>query len=191
MSIMNKLKSIECVSFTGPRPKKEDKHSFSVEDIMQRLYETIIKLIVEKGVTTFISGGALGFDQYAFQCVLWIQKHYPHIRNIMAIPFEEQYKGWAKEQIKLYATYKERADEVVYVDELELYQKKNRVKPGKFQGIKYQNRNEFMVDNCQLLVSLYDGNKESGTYNCITYAKEQQVPILNLNLRNQLQYEML
>lgn len=189
---MNQLKTISVVSFTGPRPYKLTPYPFSPEQIKGKLRATIEKLIVQKGAHTFISGGALGFDQYAFESVEVLKNKYSHIQNIMAIPFEEQWKkDWDEAQIDLYMSYKQRADEVIYVDELPTYQKNNKVKIGKFQGSKYQRRNEYMVDRCQLLVSLYDGNTSSGTYNCISYAKRKNKPILNLNLKDRLAYQLL
>ncbi|PGK51199.1 hypothetical protein CN918_25765 [Priestia megaterium] len=189
---LKKLENIIVVSFTGPRPYKLTPYPFSMESIKQNLYNTNEKLIIQKGATTFISGGALGFDQYAFESILLLQKKYPHIQNIMAVPFEEQYKkDWDESQVKLYMQYKKAATEVVYIDEIQAYQKGNKVEIGKYQGSKYQRRNEYMVDNSQLLISLYDGNKSSGTYNCIDYAKRKNVPILNLDLKNQLKYQLL
>ena len=42
-----------------------------------------------------------------------------------------------------------------------------------------QARNEWMTDNCDLLLTLYDGSA-SGTGNCIRYADETGRDVLNL-----------
>ncbi len=38
-----------------------------------------------------------------------------------------------------------------------------------------QKRNEWMVDNCDMLVAVWDGT-DGGTYNCIDYAKRMKKP---------------
>lgn len=138
-------------NFTGHRTKELLQSGFTLEQIRAKLYLTIEKLIVEKGFDAFISGGAIGIDQMAYYCVAELKKKYPHIRNIVAVPYEDQPKGWeeacasaerkmkqseigsytyndAKKQWKeltmVLEEYKNMlvtADEVVYVDTVEGY----------------------------------------------------------------------
>ncbi|GMX64544.1 hypothetical protein Elgi_38130 [Paenibacillus elgii] len=56
--------------FTGHRPDKLGgcyslKHSESIR-VMEKLTPILEQLINEEGITRFISGGAIGFDQIAF-----------------------------------------------------------------------------------------------------------------------------
>lgn len=138
-------------NFTGHRTKELLQSGFTLEQIRMRLLITIEKLIVEKGFDAFISGGAIGIDQMAYDCVAELKKKYPHIRNIVAIPYKDQPKPWEKacrdaeqkmkqSEIGSYVyntakkTWKEMtmvleeykmmlatADEVVYVDTVEGY----------------------------------------------------------------------
>lgn len=43
--------------------------------------------LIEKGVTDFLSGGQGGFDRMCAGCVKELQEEYPHISNILVIPY--------------------------------------------------------------------------------------------------------
>jgi len=38
--------------------------------------------------------------------------------------------------------------------------------------------NEWMVDNSSILIAIYDGSKNGGTFNCIEYAKNKGKEII-------------
>lgn len=57
--------------------------------------------------------------------------------------------------------------------------KKRVVCEGTYSAYKMQFRNKWMVDNCNLLVALYDGSS-GGTGNCVSYAKKKDVQTLNV-----------
>jgi uncharacterized phage-like protein YoqJ len=44
----------------------------------------------------------------------------------------------------------------------------------------YQDRNELMVDNSDLVMALYNGANHGGTYNDLVYAKKKGVPAVNI-----------
>lgn len=53
----------------------------------------------------------------------------------------------------------------------------------KYNSRAYQGRNRQIVDNSNILVAYWAGNKRSGTYNCIRYAHEEtDVPVVNLRV---------
>ncbi|MBQ4154425.1 MAG: DUF1273 family protein [Clostridia bacterium] len=78
------------------------------------LYE--IEKLAKLGVHSFKSGGAMGFDLLAAECVLEIKKHFPEIKLIMVYPFPEQAKLWNDSYIKKYNYIKAHCDEFVYVN---------------------------------------------------------------------------
>lgn len=41
-------------------------------------------------------------------------------------------------------------------------------------------RNQKMVDDCDLLLALFDGTKAGGTSSCLAYAEKKQKTIINL-----------
>lgn len=173
------------VSFTGHRPDKlfgtYHLNNPKAKQLASELMKVIEKLIVECNATHFITGGALGTDQIAFICVDNLKKKHPHIQNILAIPFKNQEKVWKDEtDVKRYNKIKERADQVIYVDEIPHYNADKSVEIGEYSAKKMQLRNIYMVDQSQIVVAVFDGTK-GGTKNCVNYAKKKEKKILVLN----------
>lgn len=162
------------ITFTGHRPNKlygyNLKHPKYLE--LNKLLESMLEEKIKDGYDTFITGGALGFDTVAFLSVKNLKKKYPHIKNIMAIPFKNQYIKWNEYDRRLYATMKTIADEIVYVDTLDYYKRTNTVE-GEFHSNKLKIRNEYMIDNSDFLIALWDGDYKSGTGHCVNYAKKK------------------
>ena len=71
--------------FTGHRYLPPEK----IEQIVMNLDREIEKLIGD-GVTNFISGGALGFDQMAASLILAKKEMGKQIRLIFALPYKNQ-----------------------------------------------------------------------------------------------------
>lgn len=109
-----------------------------------------------------ISGMALGWDQMLAQAALDAG-----IPLIAAVPFKGQDTVWHPRDRALWVALCERAAEIV------------QVSPGGFSNAKLQRRNEWMVDRCDRIVSLWDGTA-GGTANCINYATVKHVPYDNL-----------
>ena len=159
--------------FTGHRPNKLGGYDWNnpvMIRLKDRLFSVIATLILRHGVQRFISGGALGTDQAAFWCVQAVKEKYPHIQNIVAVPFKSQASQWPLESRQRYQQMLEKADQVIYVDELPNYVDYS-VPTGRYSKYKMQNRNRFMVDQSKFIVAVFDGSK-GGTYNCLQYAKQ-------------------
>ena len=169
------------VSFTGHRPHKlggydMDENNLSIidpknkiiEGIAAKTEETVIDLI-GKGYDRFISGGALGFDITAFYVVNKVKQRFPHVKNIVAIPFELQYIKWSPAYVYRYNQMLSLADEKIYVDLLSNYMDKS-VDIGAFSVLKMMQRNKYMVDNSSIVIACWDGTS-GGTANCVGYAK--------------------
>jgi len=196
-------------SFTGHRPKEifgtYDMDNPRAKLLAHELKKEIERLIVEDGVDAFISGGALGTDQIAFICVHQLKKKYPHIKNILAVPYEDQANGWEEQlekarlnkwkkaisdlelTLKRYEKIVEVADEVVYVDTFEKYQPKN-MKPehvGRHSNPKLQMRNIFMVDHSEIVIAVYNGSGKGGTFNCYEDARKKNKHIIVLDPNNE------
>lgn len=170
---MKKREELERITacFTGHRPDKiggYDMKNPTAMKIKEKLSKTIEHLIVDEGIQRFITGGALGFDTYAFECVHRLKEKYPTIKNILAIPFEKQASVWTDYQKRVYERMKEIADENVFVDTLPRY-KEHYTSEGEYHISKMQKRNEYMVDHSKIVVACWDGSK-GGTANCVRYA---------------------
>lgn len=141
------------VAFTGHRPDKLGGYILpnpTYNYVCQEIEKNLKLLKIEKT----ISGMALGADQWGA-----FISHRLGIPFIAAIPFEGQEKKWPSKSQKLYHKLISLAAEVVIVS------------PGGYAIEKMQIRNQFMVDLCDKLLAIYNGDKTGGTANCINYGK--------------------
>ncbi len=161
----------ETVAFTGHRPQALG--GFSRNQAMNawviQSLGTTIDLLIGAGYKTFITGGALGVDTWAAIEVL--NRRHLGAKLIIAIPCDNQDSPWSEEDRKVYARTLGDADAV--------YQ----VIPGEYAGWKMQRRNEWMVNNANRIVAVWNGDNHGGTYNCVIYARSQCRPIHILNPR--------
>ena len=184
------------VAFSGHRPNNKnlggyDWHSPKNELIMKKLKFTIVNLIncKEEKEVTFITGGALGIDQMAFDIVEDIklnppiQLKYINIKQILAMPFKNQDAKWFNpldiDELKHEQCV---ADAVVLVDKLDRYKIKG-YQEDIYYPAKMQKRNEWMIDNCDILIAVWDGSR-GGTCNCVKYCKKQNKEIIRINPSN-------
>jgi len=171
----------QTVCFTGHRPNKLDnaynfKHPTALK-LRDKLLEIIETLIVQENVNRFISGGAIGTDQIAFWSVEIKKIEYPHIKNIVAIPFKNQDKIWKSESRKWYKKMLKKADEVINVEEIYI---DNNVLYGDYSSKKMKNRNIYMCNESKFVVAVYDGSK-GGTGSCLKYAQSIGLNIWRIN----------
>lgn len=147
--------------FTGHRRLPKGK----LENIIIRLNREIDNLI-SQGVTTFISGGALGFDQIAASLIIAKKEMGFDIKLIFALPCKNQDRSWNSKQKKLYRSMLLEADEIIYVSE-------------HYSSDCMKTRNHFMIDNSAYCIcaKLYSN---SGTAQTIKYAVEKGLKITNV-----------
>lgn len=144
---------------TGHRPNKLGGYGMAADVRLVNLAEDWLE---ENRPDKVISGMALGWDT-ALACAAFNLD----IPFIAAIPFEGQESRWPIESQKRFRTLLGVAEQVVYVCE-----------PG-YAPWKMQKRNEWMVDNCDRVLALWDGS-DGGTGNCIKYTNKVGKPIINL-----------
>lgn len=175
------------ICFTGHRPNKLGGYDWNsptnvnVRNGLSRLLESAITKYPNDSFKFFF-GGALGFDQMAFDVVYELKEIHKDtvIEMVVAVPFKDQPKKWFnREDLVRYQEQLELADEIVYVDSLDYYKRLN-VDEGLYHPAKLQIRNEYMVDNSNLVIALWDGTK-GGTANCVSYAKKLNKQIVCLN----------
>lgn len=178
--------------FTGHRPNKLGGYDLKnpvVTKLKDSLEKVIEHLITEEGITRFITGGALGTDQIAFKRVHDLKSKYPHINNILAVPFKDQSFVWSQNQKNTYNKIFQAADEVVFVDTLKKYQPKGDIPVDIYHPSKMSLRNNYMVDNSKIVVAVYDGSK-GGTCNCVRYAHNRNRSIYTLNPKRDFDLEI-
>ena len=155
------MKNAKTCCFTGHRLLPRDQ----MEKIMIRLDQAVDRLIGQ-GVTDFISGGALGFDQIAASLiVIKKERGYP-VRLIFALPCRDQDKLWNTEQKKFYHKLLGASDEIIYVSE-------------KYNDGCMKKRNQYMVDRSAYCIcaQLY---LAGGTTQTVNYAEKKALKIIHL-----------
>lgn len=110
-----------------------------------------------------ISGVALGWDQAV--ALAAIERGIPVHAYV---PFIGQADAWPP---AAHATYQKILQACAEV---------RVISPGGYSPDKMQRRNEAMVNDCDLLLALWDGGPKGGTANCIAYAEIEGCKIVNL-----------
>ncbi len=152
------------VAFTGHRPDKLGGYKLPNETyirVCQKIDAALRELKPEKVIT----GMALGIDQWAAMIAYKLKIPY-----LAAIPFEGQEKAWPEASQKTFNLLRKLATEEVIVS------------PGGYSASKMQVRNQWMVDNCDVLIAVWDGTS-GGTGNCVEYAKSVNKEIYYIDPR--------
>lgn len=121
---------------------------------------------IAQGITTFISGGALGFDQLAAVAIAEKKKKCPSLRLILALPCKNQDARWTSAQRTTYEYLLSFADQIIYISEA-------------YDRGCMKRRNYFMVDHSShCICALLHG--KSGTEQTVNYAKEKGLTVVNI-----------
>jgi uncharacterized phage-like protein YoqJ len=151
------------VAFTGHRPNKLGGYKLP-NPIYNYVYGQIQDTLAFLKPTKVISGMALGIDQWAAMIAVRM-----NIPLLAAIPFEGQQSNWPTESQKLFNKLISLASEKVIVSE------------GGYTAAKMQIRNEWMTNNCDTLIAVYNGDLSGGTSNCVNYAKKLNKKIIYID----------
>ena len=113
MGMMNKV-----CAFTGHRPSKlpwrydeTDSRCVALKAVLMEQ----ITLLVEAGVTQFLSGMAEGTDVFCAKIILALREKNPAIKLHCILPCTAQAEKWSASSQELYRSILEQADSVVYV----------------------------------------------------------------------------
>lgn len=159
--------------FTGHRiaafEKQFSQDSRGVEEIVFSLLKRAIMMVYDQGVRTFISGGAIGVDQWAISVLLDLRLQYPDIRIIVAKPFPSQDKVWPPFVQEKFAYLCSQVDEVISVSE------------DPYQAWKMHVRNAWMVDHSGTIIAVkMDDVNSGGTASCLAYAQKKGLNIVHI-----------
>ncbi len=148
------------ISFTGHRKIGGSYNSNPTKDYVANELE---KILIELKPDKCVSGVALGFDILAAEICIKL-----NIPFIAAIPFVGQESRWPPHSQLHYNNILEKALEKVIVCE------------GGYAVWKMQKRNEYLVNNADIIIACFDGSA-SGTKNCIDYAIKQNKKIIRID----------
>lgn len=153
------------VAVTGHRPDKLGGYTaYEKHKAIRRHMRDFLEQAPD-GELVLLSGGALGIDQFWIEVGLFLE-----LPVIAVLPFKGYDSKWPIASQQKYASLLDQCHEVTYIGT-------------EYSHEIYQKRNEFLVDNSDVLVAYYDGSSDGGTRNCIDYAisKDKIVNEFNTN----------
>ena len=126
-----------------------------------------VEALLQKGVDTFIVGGARGFDTLVAIQLINLRRHlYPRLRLVLARPCPDQSAYWNATDRSLYETVRREVDLDILLT--------NRY----YNGCMHR-RNAFMVEHSSHLIA-YVTKSSGGSYQTLQLAKKQGLQIQNL-----------
>lgn len=117
-----------------------------------------IHALIQKGVTDFISGGIGGFDMMCARTVMEIKREFPHIGNLLVIPY-----------LNFKINNPEYYDKSIFPEELD---------PTPYR-VAIPRRNKYLVDNSAYAVCFVH-RISGGSYKTFEYAKTRNITIINI-----------
>ena len=149
-------------AFTGHRPSKfpwryneADSRCIALKSALAEQ----IRLLVEAGVTQFLSGMAEAADTWSALSVLALREKNPALKLHCVLPCREQADKWTASSRELYRSILEQADSIVYVSRS--YHKNCML-----------DRNRFLVEHASTLLAVYNGERRGGTAATLRYAQK-------------------
>lgn len=148
------------ISVTGHRPK--DLFGYDLRhpgyDIMKNFFYKKFDELALSGKFTAISGGAQGVDQiFAWCAVKWQAKNPGLLHNLLAMPCAGQSSKWPLAGQKSFENLRKRMDEVIVLQEF-------------YTPDCMDKRNQYMVNNSDIVLAVWTGKAKGGTANCVRYA---------------------
>lgn len=149
------------LGITGHRPDKLGGYTaFDAHAMVKAFMREAIALFAP---IELVQGGALGVDQWSAELAIEAKT-----RLVTLEPFTTHGENWpAASRAHRRALLAQSAEVTV-------------VTPGGYSNIKYQIRNEAIVDRVDVMLAVWDGSM-GGTGNCVQYARRVNRPLFILN----------
>lgn len=133
--------------------------------IYNKVCQETEKILLELKPDKVISGMAIGYDQWLANIAIKL-----NIPLTCALPHINQEKIWPEKSQKIYHNILAKASEKIIISD------------GEYAAWKMQKRNEYLCDNCDILIAVFDQNTQNGgTYNCLQYAKKINKEIIYID----------
>lgn len=167
------------VCFTGHRPQ----HLGGFGDtpvsrwIKKRLLDSV-HWASREGFELFISGGALGVDQWATEAVLHARdKENLPVRLVIVVPFTGYDRKWRPETRRHYKVLRDLADEVVILE-----QATDTGREYSLAAAALHARDRWMVDHSSLCIAVHMKERQhGGTWYTIDYARRSGVRVIRID----------
>ena len=158
------------ITITGHRPNKliplgygYDLRGSKWQTLKKRIKDALLRYDCEE----LYDGMALGVDQITAIAVLELKDEGHDIKLHAIIPCANQEKMWPESSQMLYQAILSKADTITYVSKEE------------YTSWCMQKRNEYMVDNTDMVIAVWDGSA-GGTKNCVDYALSKNMDVLQM-----------
>lgn len=147
----------KAISFTGHRPEPLGGYGETETKREVRAWlKSTIERLGNEGFKEFISGAALGVDQWAADVVLELG-----LDLTFALPFAGYGENWPQESRDYLEAQKKKAKRIVIVCE------------GEYKPHKNHERNRWMMENSAIVVAVYNGAVDGGTASAIRGIKKE------------------
>ena len=133
---------------------------------LSEILDGAIDKLIDAGVTTFRSGGAVGFDTFAALKIIEKKRTVPNVRLEFYLPCRDQSSRWDDYSKEAYEYILKHADNIVYTSE-------------KYSRGCMLERDRKMVDGCDFCIG-YCTKTSGGTAYTLEYAKKSGVRTLNI-----------
>lgn len=154
------------LSGTGHRPKGLGlNYSEKSNQLLKEFCISGLKQLNEDcQITKIISGGATGWDQSLAETAIILG-----IPLELALPFTGFGSNWPPNGQKRFKEITNKAIKIHYTSNQPYY-----------SPSQYIIRDQFLVDNCDILIALYSGIDKSGTGATVKYAEKQGKTVINV-----------
>lgn len=183
---------MKSIAFTGHRPAQlggYDENNPTAVGVKTKLKELILQAY-DAGYRTFITGMAMGIDQWAGEIVAELKNEYPDIKLIAAVPFASQSNIWHPKTKQSWLNILTSCDEIylidiqpdtsITLDELIDLSNVKNIDSKHTITRKLDKRNQWMVDRADSMIAVFK-NIPGGTANCIKYAQSKGKRIIAYN----------
>ena len=149
-------------AFSGHRPQKfpwkhheTDSRCVALKMVLMEQ----IRLLVNAGVTQFLSGMAEATDTWSALFVLALREKNPALKLHCILPCTTQTDRWTASSRDLCRSILEQADSIVYVSR-------------EYHQNCMLDRNRFLVEHASTLLAVYNGERRGGTAATMRYAQK-------------------
>ena len=152
--------------FTGHRPRGLPAPGSADMARLRQLLMQAIRAAHAGGVTTFLAGGAQGFDQLAAEAVLLQKPNWPGTRLTLALPSPAQPNRWDARARRQYEAVLHCADDIWYAAQ-------------EASTAALYCRNRYLVEHADCCIA-YLRQPSGGTLYTVRYAMHRGLPVVNL-----------
>ena len=162
------------IAITGHRPQRLNNEWGGLGPMSDWLRKKINETLDKENPTMLISGMALGVDMLFAEIA--IERNLDLLAAIPCVGQERRWPQKSQDRYNKILSYKN-CEKVVLAE--------------RYAPWVMQQRNQYMVDNCDLLIGCWDGTT-GGTCNCVQYALKKKKNFIRINPQDcDLPYEEL